>query len=407
MKLNNPLPLDSDQWTKLRAYRLARVQEALKARSLGAIIVFDPCNIRYATGSRNMAVWTLHNHVRYAFVPAEGLPTVFEFAAGRWETETHLLETVGEVRPPQSWTHFYSGSKKYAHAAAWADEIQSLLQEFAGNDQSLAFDHLDPPGADELRKRGIEIVDGEPVMEHARLIKSDEELTCIRHALDVAMIGMHSMRELLAPGMTENQLWSLLHQANISHNGEWIETRLLSSGYRTNPWMQESSDKVIEAGELVAFDTDMIGPNGYCADVSRTFLCGGSSASDEQRRLYQTAFEQIHHNVSQVAPGRTLHDLSENEWPFPEEFLPYRYGVAHGVGLKDEYPFIVNAHDIDHLSDPEQTLLPGMVLSFESYIGAVGGHEGVKLEEQIVVTDNGYELLAEFPFEDRLLSNEV
>jgi Xaa-Pro aminopeptidase len=94
----------------------------------------------------------------------------------------------------------------------------------------------------------------------------------------------------------------------------------------------------------------------------------------------------------------------ENEWPIPEEFSPYRYGLAHGVGLKDEYPFLPNREDLDRLSDPDQVIEQGMVFSLESYIGAVGGREGVKLEDQILITEDGPELLSGFPFEDEMLT---
>ena len=107
-------------------------------------------------------------------------------------------------------------------------------------------------------------------------------------------------------------------------------------------------------------------------------------ATREQRRLYRASFEQLEHNRTLFRPGRTLREVVEAEWPIPEEFLPYRYGLAHGVGLKDEYPFLPNRADLDRLSDPDQPIQPGMVLSLESYIGDVVGREGVKLEDQKV-----------------------
>lgn len=403
MNLDPPTaPLDSDQWIELRRYRLQRVQQQLEAQGIGAVVLFDPCNIRYATGSRNMAVWTLHNHVRYTFVPARGLPVLFEFMADQWSVPASQLESVSEVRSKTSWTHFYVGSRKPEVVEAWADEIADLMREHCGQETLLAFDHLDPLGLEAMQRRGFQIADGEALMERARLIKSAEEITCLRHAIEVAEKGMATMEENLAPGITENQLWSHLHQVNIAHNGEWIETRLLSSGPRTNPWMQESSDRVIQAGDLVGFDTDMIGPNGYCADISRTWLCGDMAATGEQRRLYQTACEQLEHNTGIMRPGRALADVVRDEWPFPDEFLQYRYGVAHGVGLKDEFPFLPNAVDIEMLGDPDLELQPGMVLSLESYIGAVGGGEGVKLEDQILITETGCERLSTYPLDPRL-----
>ena len=398
-----PLPLQPQEWQRLRQYRLERVQHELERAGIGAVLVFDPQNVRYATGSRNMAVWTLHNHVRYAFVPARGLPVLFEFGAGKWPVASASYESIGEIRSTKSWTHFYAGSSKPQRVQAWAKEIVDLLKHHCGSTKELAFDHLDPMGLAAITRSGINVCDGEALMERARLIKSDEEIKCIRHAIDVAELGMSAMHQALEPGITENQLWSLLHQTNIAHNGEWIETRLLSSGPRTNPWMQESSDRKIQRGDLVAFDTDMIGPNGYCADISRTYLCGDQAATSEQRRLYQNAYEQIQHNISIMKPGRSLRDVVLDEWQFPDEYLAYRYGLAHGVGLKDEYPFLVNSKDIASLSDPELELQPGMVLSLESYIGKTQGHEGVKLEEQILITETGCDVLSTFPMENRLL----
>lgn len=397
-------PLDDAMLRRLRAYRLDRVRNVLDANGLGAVVLFDPCNIRYATGARNMAVWTLHNHVRCAFVPAQGLPILFEFGGGRWPVEAETLETVGEVRPAGGWTHFYAGSRKAERAGQWAGEIAALVDAHCAGEHRVAIDHVDPTGARALADRQLRVVDGEELLEHARLIKSKEEIACIRHGIAVAELGMSRMREALHAGITENELWSILHQTNIAHGGEWIETRLLSSGPRTNPWMQECGHRVIETGDLVAFDTDMIGPHGYCADISRTFLCGPNGPTAEQRRLYRASFDQIAHNRELFQPGRTLGDVVENEWPIPEEFSPYRYGIAHGVGLKDEYPFLPNRADLERLSDPGQVIEPGMVFSLESYIGAVGGEEGVKLEDQILITGDGPELLSRFPFEDAMLA---
>jgi len=393
----------AEELKSLRAYRLGRLQAALKRHEVAAIVLHDPCNIRYATGARNMAVWTLHNHVRAAFVPAEGLPALFEFGNGIFYSDAPELETVGEILPIRGQIHFYSGSKKAEQVAAWCGDVMGLIKKHCGGERRIAFDRLDPQAAFAFRDLGIVLVDGEPIAEQARLIKSAEELVCIRRAVSVAEKGMMAMRDALNPGMTENQLWSLLHQVNIAHDGEWIETRLLSSGPRSNPWMQESSDKAIGAGELVAFDTDLIGPYGYCADISRTYFCGPGAPSSEQKRLYRASYEQIQHNCRLFTSGKSLRQVVEEEWPIPEEFLHFRYGLAHGVGLKDEYPFLPNLASIERLSDPDLVLEPGMTFSVESYVGVPGGRCGVKLEEQILVTETGWERLSTFPYEEILL----
>lgn len=395
-------PIDADALSRLRSYRLGRVQAALSRAGCGAAVLLDPCNIRYATDSRNMSVWTLHNRVRCAFVPVEGRPVLFEFGATRWPVAADDIDGIGEVRPISGWTHFYAGGDKVRRMRSWVEEIRGLVDEFCSGESRIAFDHLDPLAGEMVTDAGLTIVDGEALMERARLVKSDDELACLRHSIAVAELALERIGRFLRPGVTENELWSILHQTNIAHDGEWIETRLLSSGPRTNPWMQESSSRVIEAGDLVALDTDMIGPHAYCADISRTFLCGPDEATDEQKRLYRASLEQLRHNTALLEPGRSLRDVVASEWAIPDEFLPYRYGFAHGVGLKDEFPFLPNFADIDTLGDPDMVLEPGMVLSVESYIGTVGGSFGVKLEDQVLVGDGGPELLSRHPFEETL-----
>jgi Xaa-Pro aminopeptidase len=241
-------------------------------------------------------------------------------------------------------------------------------------------------------------------MEYARAIKSADEIACIHRVMAVCETGVHRMREALKPGVTEQELWALLHHTNISMGGEWIETRLLTSGPRTNPWLQSASDRVIRPGDLVAFDTDLVGPGGYLADISRTFLCGPTKPTGEQRRLYGLAFEQIQHNVSLLKPGLSFRELSDRSWPIPDEFLPNRYiCVVHGAGMCDEYPVVPCRPDFA-ANGYDGVLQEGMVLCVESYIGAERGPQGVKLEEQVLITASGHEVLSSFPFEDALLS---
>ncbi len=208
---------------------------------------------------------------------------------------------------------------------------------------------------------------------------------------------------MLRPGMTENALWSHLFKTIIELGGESLETRLLSSGSRTNPWYQECGEKIIRAGDLVAFDTDMIGPYGYCADISRTFLCGPAKPTAEQRRLYSLAHEQLQHNLRILEPGATLRDLSQKCWKTPDEFLESRYVcISHGVGLADEYPDVVHPLDWES-SGYDGVIEEGMTLCVESYIGAKGGREGVKLEDQVVIRSGGPQRLSTFPLEEELL----
>ena len=161
----------------------------------------------------------------------------------------------------------------------------------------------------------------------------------MRRAVHACEAGMAEMWRHLQPGITENQLWAKLHEANIARGGEWIETRLLASGPRTNPWFQECSDRVIEPGDMVAFDTDLIGPYGYCADISRSWVTPGRGPTPQQTDTHALALEHIEHNLAVLRPGLTFHEFIDRRYRVGPDHEARRYGVAaHGVGLCDEYP---------------------------------------------------------------------
>jgi Xaa-Pro aminopeptidase len=174
---------------------------------------------------------------------------------------------------------------------------------------------------------------------------------------------------------------------------------------RTNPWFNEAGGRKVRPGELVALDTDMIGCYGYFSDFSRTFRCGPGRPTAYQRMLYQMAYDQVQHNIGIVKPGMEFRQIAEQAWKIPARFVEQRYtSVMHGVGMHGETPFI--AHAMDYATyGKDGVLLPGMVVSVESYIGEKNGPEGVKLEEEILVTETGTALLSRFPYEDELLES--
>jgi Xaa-Pro aminopeptidase len=156
----------------------------------------------------------------------------------------------------------------------------------------------------------------------------------------------------------------------------------------------------IEGGDLVCFDTDLIGPYGYCADISRAWLCGDGRPSEEQRRLYAAAHEQVHHNMALLEPGVSFRELSEKSWPIPDEYLATRYSsMMHGVGLADEYPSIKYWPDFDQ-NGYDGILEPNMTLCVESFIATKDSREGVKLEEQVLITETGCQKLSSYPLQD-------
>ncbi len=385
---------------RMRQYRLARARVEMERRDLGACLLYDMANIRYATGTRNMAVFTGHYPTRYVFVAANGPAILFDNEAGplrQW-----LPETVDELRPARNWFFETNGDKVAEAAEPWAAEIDDLMHTHCGGNRRLGIDRMGAMGFLPLHSRGIEICDGQAPLEAARAIKSEDEIACISISISVCEAGVAAMREAMRPGISEQDLWAILADVNHRNGGEWIETRLLTSGGRTNPWYQECGEKLIRTGDLVAFDTDMIGPFGYCCDISRTFHCGPGKPTDEQRRLYSLARTEIEHNIALLKPGVTFRELTETAFRVPEEFLAQRYScIMHGVGLVDEYPDIVHPLDWNEYS-ADSVIEENMTLCVESYIGAVGGAEGVKLEEQVLVTAGGVQRLSLFPFEDEL-----
>jgi Xaa-Pro aminopeptidase len=394
------LGLELPDLPAMRAYRLARVREQLAARDYAGILVTDPINTRYATDSTNMQVWCLHNPVRYAFVATDGPVIVFDFH-GSAHLSAHL-DLVDEVRPGRGWYFFKSGPRVAEHAAAWAAEIADLISAHGGGNRRLAIDNADRQGIAALQALGISVQDGQEVMEVARALKSEDEIKAMRCALATCEMAMRVMQAHLVPGITEQALWAHLHHENVARGGEWIETRLLASGPRTNPWFQECGSRAIEVGDLVAFDTDLIGPYGYCADISRTWLCGEGPASEAQRSLYRVAREQIAHNLAQIKAGVSLREFSERAFMLPERYRANRYStVLHGVGLCDEYPAVYYPEDAAE-TGYDGILEANMTICLESYVGEAGGPDGVKLEEQVLVTETGAELLSTYPFEDRL-----
>ena len=395
------LGLDLPDTGAVRTYRLGRVREMLRRLDYAGIVVADPLNMRYASDSSNMQVWCLHNAVRYCFVAADGPVILFEFDGCRHLTGH--LDLIDEVRPATAWYFCGTGQRFSELAHAWAAEIADLVRTHGGGNTRLAIDRCNHEGIAALQAAGIEVFNGEEVVELARTIKSREEIKAMRCAIATAERSMRIMHEKLAPGISEMRLWSYLHAENIARGGEWIETRLLASGPRTNPWYHECSKRLIQAGELVAFDTDLIGPYGMCADISRTWLCGSNRPTAEQRLLYSMAYQQIGHNQNLLKAGRSFREISETALLYPQDRFHSYTCFYHGVGLCDEYP-VVYPPQRWAATEYDDVLREDMVLCVESFVGRTDGGEGVKLEEQVLITRDGAEPLSTYPYEPDLLS---
>ncbi|WP_305985328.1 Xaa-Pro peptidase family protein [Roseibium sp. MMSF_3544] len=387
----------------VRAYRQSRVRQKMEEYGVDAVILSDPVNIRYATGTRNMQVFSMRNAPSRYLLLTQDRSILFEFTGC-----LHLadgFETVDEVRPAKTASFVAAGPMIAERERLWGAEMADLIHELTGNKHAtVGLERLNAGSKFALKDAGLKIVDAQQPVEMARAIKSPEEMKCVIASLRATEIGVGKLREAIRPGLTEAELWSVLHKSVIEQNGDYVETRLLNAGERTNPWFQETSASVIGANDLIALDTDVVGCHGYYADFSRTFHAGPDQPSAAQRELYKVAYEQVHHNMDILFPGMTFREYADKAWDIPEKFYANRYYLsAHGVGMTGEYPYLYHHGDFPD-AGYDGVLEPGMTLCVESFIGADGGREGVKLEQQVLITANGIELLSKFPFEDELLA---
>lgn len=389
-------PIPDDVRDRARRYRLQRLRDQMLKADCAALLLYDPCNIRYAFDCSNMQVWTLHNPMRYALILAGGPAIMFEFKGCLRQSEG--LTGIDELRIAKTWMFMASGDKAGAATENWAAEIADLVIRYGSSNRRIACDRLDGCGVHALEAFGLTYVEGTQVTEIARSIKSADEIELMRWTIRVCEAGMARIYNHSLPGATERELWAHLHFENARSGGDWLETKLLTCGPRTNPWYQECSDRVCRGGEMISFDTDMIGPYGYCADLSRAWTCGYTPMTATQRRLYDTALEQIHHNLDLVRPGLSFAEFNDRSWRIPEAHVPYRYSLAvHGVGMADEWP-VIPLHVDWGPGAMSGRFEPGMVVCVESLI-AEENSESIKLETQVLVTGTGAERLDSFPFE--------
>jgi Xaa-Pro aminopeptidase len=408
-----PTELAFDEWIKagieipnlkkMREFRVNRLIKELNKRDLDGVLVFDPLNIRYITDTTNMQLWNSHNPFRACFISNEGYIILWDYKGLNLLSSFNPL--VKEVRNSASMFYFANGDKTKSDAQKFALEIKDILNGKNKGTHRLAVDKIQIHGLRALESQGLEIHDGEEVMERTRSIKGEEEIKAMKCAIHSCEMGMYEMKKHCLPGKTENDIWAVLHSENIKRGGEWIETRLLASGQRTNPWFQECGPRIIQNNEILAFDTDLIGCYGICVDISRTWFIGDKvNITSKQKELYTEAYLQIKENTSIIKPGMNIKELVFGGRELPKKYEELRYSCKmHGVGLCDEWPLV--QYPIDYVEGAFDAILePGMILCVEAYIGEEGGFEGIKLEDQVLITDTGHKNLTNFPFEKDLMN---
>jgi len=380
----------------MRVYRWKRLTKLIVDRDYGGLLMFDPLNIRYATDSTNMQLWNTHNPFRAVLLCADGYMVIWDYKNSPFLTDFNPL--VREQRSGADLFYFDRGDKADVAADVFSKEVRDLINEHGGANNRLAVDKAMLNGIRALEAQGFEIMEGEEVTEKSRSIKGPDEILAMRCASHACEASILEMFEATKPGMSEDAIWAELHKANIKRGGEWIETRLLTTGPRTNPWFMECGPRRLQNNEIVAFDTDLIGCYGICVDISRTWWVGDEKPRDDMIYAMRHAHEHIMTNMDLMKPGVSLHNLTFKGHQLDAQFIKGQYGCRfHGVGLCDEWPlvaykegYVEGAFDYD--------LEPGMVLCAEALVSPEGGDFSIKLEDQVLVTVDGYENLTKYPF---------
>jgi len=385
---------------RLRRERLKKTQAEMAAGDVGALVLTDTANIRYTTGIAVMPLWTATNLAHYVLVPVKGSPVVFEFTQARFRAE----EFFADVRNAHYWQARFAEHMAAENSAAWATELRAVLQEWGVADARLGVDKLDFHGFNALQQQGLTLVDADEPLEKARQIKTADEIELMRQSAAVCEAALYDMEQAIRPGVTENELLGVYWHKLCSLGGEYVFCRLLASGSKTNPWFQEAGSKMVRPGDLVGFDTDTIGPEGYACDISRTFLCG-NKPTPVQKEAYQVAYDFVQAVAEMLRPGLAFDELVENLPRFPEAYWPQRYStILHGIGTDDEPPFIPYPSPEETMVLPQGEFKENMVVSVEFYAGKVGEQDGVKLEDEVWITADGPVMISLYPYEERLLA---
>jgi Xaa-Pro aminopeptidase len=385
-------------FNRLRRERLAKVQREMAARDIGALVLTDTMNIRYCTGIAVMPLWTATNLAHYTLVPVAGDPVIFEYPLSQFVVKQFW----SDVRPARYWQARFADELAPEKSDEWAAEIKDALKSLGLADARIGIDCLDYYGFAALQKQGLRLTDADLTVEAARILKTLDEIELLRQSATVADAALYDLENAIRPGITENELLAVFWHRMLALGGEHCFTRLLASGYKTNPWFHEAGSKMVRPGDLVGIDTDMIGPEGYVCDISRTFLCG-DKATLVQKEAYQVAHDYIQQTVELIGPGVSYHEFLEKLPPLPEAYRAQQYTtVVHGVGTDDEPPFIPYPGGAWTLM-PEGEFVENMVVSVECYAGKVGEQDGVKLEDEVWITKDGPVVISLYPYEPKLL----
>ncbi|MGH3388081.1 MAG: M24 family metallopeptidase [Actinomadura sp.] len=389
--------------SRLREERLARLRAQLNASELGALLSFDFANIRYMTAT-HIGTWGIDKLVRFALLPRGGEPVEWDFGSAARHHQLYNPWLDGEARARAGISTLRGAFHPDAGIAAdVADKVVEVLNEHGLANAPLGIDVVELPVLAALRDRGIEVVDGQQVFLEARRTKTRDEIALLTQACSMVDAAYEELYGFLRAGVRENECVGLVNKVLYDLGSEYVEGVNAISGERCSPHPHVYSDRLIRPGDPAFFDI-LHSHMGYRTCYYRTFAVG--SASPAQRDAYTRCRELIDQAIALVKPGATTADIVST-WPraqefgFPDEMAAFALQYGHGVGLSIwEKPIFSRLVSLDH---PE-TLEEGMVFALETYWPASDGWSAARIEEEIVVTHDGCEVITKFPAEELLVA---
>jgi Xaa-Pro aminopeptidase len=392
----------------LRRDRLARLSAGLGQSELGALLSFDFANIRYMT-STHIGTWAMDKLIRFALLPRDGQPVVWDFgsAARHHQLYNPWLDDEGGTSRSRAGISTLRGAfhPEAGIAAGVARKIKRELDERGLAGAPLGVDVIEPPVLFALQQAGITVVDGQQVFLEARRIKTRDEIALLTHACSLVDAAYDQLYEFLRPGVKENQCVGLVSKILYDLGSEYVEGVNAISGERCSPHPHVYSDRIVRPGDPAFFDI-LHSYQGYRTCYYRTFAVG--SASRAQRDAYLRCREYMDAAIALVRPGATTADIV-SVWPaaaefgFADEEAAFGLQYGHGVGLAIwEKPIFSRLVSFDH---PE-VLQEGMVFALETYWPGADGWSAARIEEELVVTATGCEVITKFPAEELLVAGQ-
>ena len=408
---------------RLREQRLARLNVALAASEVGSLLTFDFHNIRYMTGT-HIGTWAMDKMIRFAVLPRGGAPVLWDFgsAARHHQLQTPWLDAA-HTDAGLNGHEPHHGAKVGSGARAGISTLRGAISPSGGRAEDLArkvFDVLAenglqhaPIGVDiielpvlfALQALGLQVVDGQQVFLEARRIKTQDEIGLLTHAAAMVDAAYENLYEFLRPGVKENECVGLVAKTLYDLGSEHVEGVNAISGERCSPHPHVFSDRIIRPGDPAFFDI-LHSYNGYRTCSYRTFAVGSASAA--QRDAYTICREYMDRAIEMVKPGATTADIVE-VWPTAQEFgfaneeAAFALQYGHGVGLSIwERPIFSRMTSFD----APETLEEGMVFALETYWPAKDGWGAARIEEELIVTKDGCEVITKFPAEELLVAGK-